>query len=51
MGNCSGLFANCNGEQAKDPVHKIDAAGMAQALRENKMRDEAGLAMMQAGRD
>ena len=35
MGNCSGIFANCNGENAKDPVHKVDQTSMAAALREN----------------
>lgn len=53
MGNCSGLFANCNGEgdTTKNAVKRIDPDRMKQAMRENEMVDEAGRQMMQGGRE
>jgi len=38
MGNCSGIFANCNGEdQASNSVRRIDAADMKRALTANEV--------------
>jgi len=38
MGNCSGLFANCTGENetSQNAVRRIDADRMAQALKANE---------------
>ena len=37
MGNCSGLFANCTGEDtANNAVRKIDTDALAKAVRQNK---------------
>ena len=38
MGNCSGLFANCTGEEAsQNAVRRIDADKIAQAMRANEV--------------
>ena len=43
MGNCSGIFANCTGEDnASNAVRRIDADKMAAALRANEQDRAAG---------
>ena len=44
MGNCSGIFANCTGEdQANNSVRRIDAAEMKRALAHNELNKDAHL--------
>ena len=43
MGNCSGLFANCTGEDAaQNAVRRIDASKMSDAIRANELDRVAG---------
>ena len=36
MGQCSGLFADCTGQNSENPVRKIDQDSMRAALQSNK---------------
>ena len=46
MGNCSGLFANCSGEDAApNAVRKIDTDALAAAIRRNNQEQLDGVAM------
>ena len=46
MGNCSGLFANCNGEDvAPSAVRKIDTDAVAAAVRRNQQEQLDGNTM------
>lgn len=41
MGNCSGIFANCTGEDnASNSVRRIDAAEMKRALAQNEINQD-----------
>ena len=41
MGNCSGIFANCTGEDnASNSVRRIDAAEMKRALAQNEIKQD-----------
>ena len=42
MGNCSGLFGDCNGQQ---PVRKVDATSVQEALRRNEIARDDGNAV------
>ena len=42
MGNCSGLFANCTGEETQNAVRRIDAENMRAALRANELDKAMG---------
>ena len=45
MGNCSGLFANCNGEDPQ-AVRRVDGDKMAMAMQANQQAYMDGQQMM-----
>ena len=55
MGNCSGFFANCTGENdpsnTKNAVRRIDADKMEAALRANEADRNVGQALVGIGDD
>ena len=55
MGNCSGFFANCTGENdpsnTKNAVRRIDADKMEAALRANEADRNVGQAIVGIGND
>ena len=42
MGNCSGIFANCTGEDQGQSVRRIDANDMQRALASNQVEAREG---------